>query len=232
MAYGRPTNLLTAVLSGTLAVVLAFTYLTLTRAADRREVAIQVAAVREPVRVVLAKRDISEGRIISKADLKWGSVPRAYLPDDVVRHKKLVLGREALSDIYGGEQISPRRIDRSISRRASVKVRPGRVGLAVGIDEVSGVAGGVRPGDRVDLLVTAEEGGRTSVLYEKIEVLGVGGTYPFSQSEDPESDLYAASSSGTAVVLELTPHQARRVTEATEAGKVRLALRSSTEGVR
>jgi pilus assembly protein CpaB len=232
MAYGRPTNLWTAVVSGALAVVLVFTYLSLTRAADRREVAMQVAAVREPVKVVLAKRDIAKGRIISKGDLKWGAIPLAYLPNDVVQEKALVVGREALSDIYGGEQISPRRVAGAASQRASTVIRPGRVGLAVAVDEVSGVAGAVRPGDRVDILVTAEDSRRTNALYEEVEVLGVGGTYPFSQGEVLESDAYVTSPAGTTIVLELTPHQAQRVAEATEAGEVRLALRSSAGGGR
>lgn len=193
--------------------------------------ALQVAALSKPRRVVVAAETLNEGSRITHSDLRVKMIPRAFLPDDYLRDSRTIIGREVRADIFKEEPIARSRVAGSPSRRASTMIASGRVGLAVAVDDVSGVGGGVRPDDLVDVLVTDEEIGKTNLLYQNVRVVGVGGTYPFGP--DPggsDDDLGVGPAAGApAIILELTPGQAKRVTEASESGSVRLALRAAVK---
>lgn len=201
-----------------------------TRAADRRALAYQLAAARNPVPVVVALRNIAPGALINQEDVGYKEMPQAYVAAGFIGRKARVIGREAVSEIFAGEVVLAARVTGAMSRRAASVIKVGRVALAVGTDEIAGVAGGVRAGDRVEVFVTDEENGRTALFLNDARVLGIGGIYPFSPREpavhgdDVPSQTTVA---GTTVVLELTPAQAGKLTQATETGKVRLALKGA-----
>ena len=210
--------------------LMVFAFLLSTRAADRKALAYQLASARNPTPVVFAARNLSKGTLIEQEDVTYREVPVAYLAAGVIKKKSLVVGREAVSEIFAGEAILSQRISGNVSRRASTSIRAGRVGFAVGTDEITGVAGAIRAGDRVDVLVTEEEGGETRLFLANARVLGIGGVYPFTSRDNKGETQEAAGLSatdGTTVVLELTPSQAGRLTQASEAGKVRLVLRAA-----
>lgn len=177
----------------------------------------------------MATRNLIRGTMIGPSDVRTASAPRAFLVSGYVGRKELVVGREAVSDIFAGEAVSSRRISGGVSRRASLGIKAGKVALAVGADEIAGVSGAVRAGDKVDILSTDSEGGLTELLFERVPVLGLGGVYPFSpdsDSEEEKRDMSSTTAPGATVILELTPDQAGKVTQASENGKLRLALRS------
>ena len=218
-----------AIVTGILAAVLAFTFLTTARSLDRRQLNYRLAGLTDKVAVVVATRNLMRGTLIGSSDVKTASAPRAFLVSGYVGRKELVVGRETVSDIFAGEAVSSKRISGRVSRRASLGIRTGRVALAVGIDEIAGVSGAVRAGDKVDIFSTDGDGGFTDLLFERVPVIGVGGVYPFSPDNAPSQgskDLSTVTLPGTTVVLELTPDQAGKVTQASENGKLRLALRS------
>lgn len=215
-----------SIVSGVLAVFLAFVYLSLSSAADNQRLAKEISSLRNPISVVVATRDIGRGTRLTKKDLQIVKVPKAYLKAGFIKNKDQVIGKEVLTEIYGSEVIIPKRISGNQSARASLGIRLGRVAVAVGIDEISGVAGGIRPGDRVDVFITDEEDGRTSLIYKNITVIGIGGVYPYSLTDNSENtrDSGERYSSSMNVVLELTRSAARKLTEASENGKLKLAL--------
>ncbi len=143
-----------SIVSGVLAVFLAFVYLSLSSAADNQRLAKEISSLRNPISVVVATRDIGRGTRLTKKDLQIVKVPKAYLKAGFIKNKDQVIGKEVLTEIYGSEVIIPKRISGNQSTRASLGIRLGRVAVAVGIDEISGVAGGIRPGDRVDVFIT------------------------------------------------------------------------------
>ncbi len=230
MAKNRLSHRAIAGVAALTAGLLIFTFLAVTRAADRRALKYKLAAMENAVSVVYARRNLPKGTLIRSEDVDYQRVPPAYVAPGYAGKKSAVVGREAVSDILAGEPILSPRISGAVSRRASTMIKAGRVALAVGTDEITGVAGAIRAGDHVDVLVTDEERSATRLFLANAQVLGIGGVYPFSRREESreagdQSGL--TSSVETTVILELTPSQAGRLTQASEAGKIRLVLRAA-----
>jgi len=83
----------------------------------------------------------------------------------------------------------------------------------------------LRPGDRVDVLLT--QGGKDSVgstitLLQNLVVLAVGGST--IRGEDAESSKFAR---GSSVTVSVTVQQAQVLTQARERGRLTLSLRSA-----
>jgi pilus assembly protein CpaB len=205
----------------------AFTYLSTMRAADKRQAETELAAVTQTVRAIVSTRDLPRGTRISKNDIKQLESVQAYLPNDVILNSNQAIGHETVADIFAGEPLVSRRLSGHKANRASSMIRSGRLALAVGVDEVAGVAGGIRPGDWVDVFVSEAEGGRTRRLFRGVRVLGIAGRYPFTEVDEIKDGMTEPElNAGAAVVLELRPSEASELTAASQNGDIRLALRA------
>jgi pilus assembly protein CpaB len=95
----------------------------------------------------------------------------------------------------------------------------------VRVDDVRGVAGFIRPGDFVDIVLIAEEGAArrenySEVLLQHVKVLAV---------DQLASESQEKPSIAKAVTLEVTPVQAQKILLASNIGKLSLILRRSAE---
>lgn len=111
----------------------------------------------------------------------------------------------------------------------SAVLYPGMRAVSVGVNLVSGNAGFIFPGDRVDLLLThqvSDEEGQhnfaTETFIEDIRVLAID-----QKVSNPERQAFIAKT----VTLEVTPKQAEEVLVAEEIGKISLILRSIGKGI-
>lgn len=109
--------------------------------------------------VVVATNFVSAGTALMSGDYKIVKWPRDYLPVGTYFTKKDDLtGRIAKSDLIPGEPIYKSRLagDKSIGG-LPVLIPPGMRAITVGVTEVKGVAGFIKPGTYVDLLVTFDQ---------------------------------------------------------------------------
>lgn len=204
--------------------LLSFTFLAMTRAAEKQRFEVELASATRLVKVVVATRDLPEGTLIEQEDVESVRAVEAHLPDDIVFDIGSVVGKEITADVYVGEPFHSKRLTAERTSRAASLVSAGMVAIAVGVDDVTGVAGGIRPGDRVDVLVIERESERARRLLSDVRVLGTNVSGYFAPEADEEAALSQARGV-TAVVLELTPSDAVRLADAAEYGPVRLALR-------
>jgi pilus assembly protein CpaB len=111
-------------------------------------------------------------------------------------------------------------------------LKPGMRAVSVAIDDVSGNAGLIEPGDYVDLLLTQQMSNRTDepalavsseTIVQHVRVLAVG-----SVIQRPKADGNAPDSGNRArtVTLEVSPERAEVVSVAARLGSLSLALRS------
>jgi pilus assembly protein CpaB len=147
-----------------------------------------------------------------------------------------VEGRVALSPIASGEPIL-------FNKLAPVGTAAGLSGLmsedkrafTVRVDDVSGVAGFIHPGDKVDVLADMKmrgvEESFSKTILQNIKVLSIGQTW-----EQRGGDAKPAVVN--TVTLELSPQQSELLNLASNEGKIRLVLRGrrneaivQTEGV-
>jgi len=190
-------------------------------------------------RVRIASADLPAGLLLRDADLGWKDMPAAQVPAHAVVdgarggvELKGSLLRHAVpagAPIVADEVILP-----GATGFLAATLHPGLRAVSVAIDDVSGNAGLIEPGDYVDLLLTQQMGNRaltpdesvsSETVVQHVRVLAVG-----SEIRRPKDDRSASPSEfgnrARTVTLEVTPHMAEVVSVAARLGSLSLALRS------
>jgi pilus assembly protein CpaB len=173
--------------------------------------------------VVVADLDIAPGTALSSRMLQTNQWPRDIVPSKAVRSPKEVEGRVVLVPISRGEPILHSKLaPEGTAAGLGGLLDPNKLAVTVRVDDVSGVAGFINPGDRVDLLVdiTAGESKEhfSKILLQNLKVLSKGQIWDQTTEKKPQVV--------TTVTLEVTPEEAEIINLATNQGKIRLALRN------
>lgn len=145
------------------------------------------------VEVIKAAADISAGRPLSEDKVTTEEVPEKFLPPNPITKDEFDVysGTPVSSNIEEGAMILAS--DFEVGERSSNlsgRVPPGERAMSIPVDEISGVSGLLRPGDRVDILgtfpvsdeeeVVPEAGGEestgyvTMTLLQNVTLLAVG----------------------------------------------------------
>jgi pilus assembly protein CpaB len=183
------------------------------------------------VTVVAAKSTIAPRTKLTRDLVYVREMPEEAVHPKAVRDADSVVGLIAKYEILEGEPIILDRLYGEGERIGLVSSVPGHMrAVTVPVDEVVGVAGFVKPGDKVDIIVTASGVGQTGdvafTVLEDIEVLAV--------AQETEDKSQGKAKVSTSVTLAVKPSEAERLTLAEKIGKLRLALRpmfaSATKG--
>jgi pilus assembly protein CpaB len=188
----------------------------------------------EKVRVSAA--DLPQGLLLRDEDIKWKDVPVKALPPGAI-----VSGAPGSVELKGALLRHPMTGDTVIV--ADDVILPGAPGflaatlkpemraVSVAVDDVSGNAGLIQPGDYVDLLLTQQMERKTDspdlavsseTVVEHVRVLASG-----SDINRPKSgDATDHNERVRTVTLEVTPHMGEVVAVAARLGSLSLALRS------
>ena len=186
-------------------------------------------AVKDTVPVIVAKVDIPLKTKVTAEMLQIQNVPSEYLQPGAIRDNKLVVGVIAREHIIAGEQITSRRllVEGKMAGLPGV-IPPGKRAMSVAVTEVTGVAGLIKPGDRVDVIANFDQGtvGDTlgDVVLQNVEVLAVNRELDANakdQNAKDKKDLVKTATVTLAVDAPLVHHLA----VADDRGKIRLALR-------
>jgi|UniRef100_A0A7C3V7J7 pilus assembly protein CpaB len=180
--------------------------------------------VRPMDQVVVAEVDIAPGTALEARMLKTAAWPRDIVPPKALRSPKDVEGRVVQVPIARGEPILLTKLaPEGTAAGLGGLLDPNKLAVTVRVDDVSGVAGFINPGDRVDLLVEmpAPEGKGehfSKILLQNLKVLSKGQIWDQTAEKKPQVV--------NTVTLEVTPEEAEIVNLATNQGKIRLALRN------
>ena len=190
-----------------------------------------VPATTTTVTVVAAKSAIPPRTKLTQDLIYVKEIPEEAAHPKVVRDMASIVGSITKHEILAGEQIITDRLYQEDERIGLVTSVPRDMrAVTVPVDEVVGVAGFVKPGDKVDLIVTASGVGQTGdvafTVLEDIEVLAV--------AQETEDKTQGKARVSTSVTLAVKPSEAERLALAEKIGKLRLALRpmfaSATKG--
>ena len=183
--------------------------------------------------VLVAKMNIPNRTRIAAEMVQEQRVPREYIQPGAVRELPKAVGTMTREEIVAGEQVLERRLLLPGAKSGfSWVIPPGKRALTVAANEVTGVAGLLKAGDYVDVLVTVEAqtggGSVTQMAMQNIAVLSVNrdslaGADNESLAKETAKDL--ARNKLTSITLAVSPDDAARITLAEEKGKVRFALR-------
>ena len=180
------------------------------------------------VKVLVAKQALGYGTTLQRGNLQWVEWPAAAVPPGAFTSVDDLLGTEGerrivLRSIEPGEPILRGKITKfGESPRMSMNLNPGMRAVSIKIDAVSGVAGFVAAGDRVDILLTRTQQGQlvSSVILQDITIIAV------DQSANSET---IRARLGSTVTVEVNTVQAQKLALARQLGKLSLTLRGIGE---
>ena len=169
-------------------------------------------------------RDLPVGAIIHKSDLKQVTVASKDLPKGALTDEKMVVDRVVLYPFSANQPL----ISSSLSRIGSPEGIPatipeGHRAVSVQINDVSGVAGLILPGSRVDVLFTRPgtmSEAISSTILQNVRVLAMGKMTQAGQTIDPKAPKVPVAT------LVVTPEQAKVLELAKNQGRISLSLRN------
>lgn len=197
--------------------------------------AAQAAAVPK-VQITVAARDLPAGAIIQSGDIDWKAWPDQGLDGDYIVQRNgegadqidQFMGTVVRRAIGAGEPITRAKVfRREDAGFLAGALAPGKRAIAIKINAVTGTAGFVLPGDRVDVILSQQIRSRNggipmraseTILYN-VRVLAI---------DQNVNDLDVNAQIGQTATLEVTPKQAEMIAVARDMGGLSLVLRSLT----
>ena len=176
------------------------------------------------LKVVVATHDMPVGTLVRTSDIKLVNYPEKDVPKGVVFDAKLATGRVLLVPLNLNEPVLAAKLSQptSVEGVASV-IEAGYRAVSVSITDVSGVAGLIQPGSKVDVLFTRPGSmaeATTSTILQNVKVLSTGKTVQVGQAVDPKAPK------SPVVTLVLRPEEIQKLELAKNEGKISLSLRN------
>lgn len=213
-----------AVLIGLVAVFLANSYFSGVEQQQER-----FAEEQQLSRIVVASQDVSFGTPLNAQNLRLANWPSASVPTGAFTSLAAATrgGRVALRPIVVGEPVLASKVSGADGRAVlSANLPVGKLAYSIPISDVAGVGGFVRPGDKVDVLLTRKIPGEgadnstdkmTDVIITGVPVLGI------DQVADEKN---TKATVGKTATLEVDTLGAQKLALATQLGSLSLALRN------
>ncbi len=193
--------------------------------------------VSESLPVVVAVREVGTAVTLTGAQVALRPWPKDSRPAGSFAGVEAVLGRVTRYPLAPGEPVLEPKLAPKGARGGLTALLPSsKRAMTVKVDEASGVAGFLSPGNRVDVVVTVNRGAFSKdpfakLVLENLMVLGTGQKIEKPEGEKPQ--IFPT------VTLEVTPEEGERLALATQEGHIVLILRSqedkdpaATQGVR
>jgi pilus assembly protein CpaB len=189
--------------------------------------------VEESVPVAVAVADLPWGTKLSREMIKLvpffeQSLPEGYFPDVSPLEGRVVIIPLRQNEAIIESKLAPTSIT---TGGISAIVKPGKRALAVKGDKVIGLSGFIRPGDRVDVLVTLTDPRYrrqrqvTKIVLEDVLVLATG-----TQMENSGKKGKGGETSPVDVyTLQVTPEEGEKLALAATQGRLGFALRNATD---
>ncbi len=210
-------SLTLAMTAGGLAAVLAWGYFSSQERALRN--------LSAPAPALVAVTYLAAGARVDAASIEVRQIPRAFIQPGALREAKEAEGQVAVAPIAPGEQILANKLA-TTGVALALAVPPGKRAIAIAVDAAGGVAGLLKPGDLVDVLVTADEGGapRTFALMQAAPVLAVGRSFTAKPEVADAGGLLTPPAD--TVTLAASPYEAAQLAHLELVARLKLALRA------
>ena len=189
----------------------------------------------QTIRVLAAKKALHYGDRLDLAmaeeRLRWVTWPKDAVPDGAFTTGEELLGperaeiRTVLRTIEPGELVLKSKVTGfGETVRVASQVTEGKRAFTIPINAVSGVAGLVAPGDRVDILLTRSIDSDlvTSIILQNVLVIAT------DQMSNAETSSARVARTAT---VEVQPAEASKLALAQQVGKLSLSLRGMHEAV-
>ncbi|MDT7041001.1 Flp pilus assembly protein CpaB [Candidatus Nitronereus thalassa] len=175
--------------------------------------------------IVVASADLPWGTPLTKEMVRVVNYPAEHLPEGRFENIDMLPGRVVLTHLKRNEPILESKLAPLDIKNGGVGgvLHPGMRAMAVRVNEVVGVSGFLKPGDRVDIMVTLQNRGKrekiTKTVLENTLILAAGTQM---ERKGPGEKPRAVK----VITFEVSLEEAEKLALASTEGKLRLALRS------
>jgi pilus assembly protein CpaB len=128
-------------------------------------------------KVAVAADDLSIGHVLTAEDMLIKSFPKELMPSDVISDPTSVVGKTMLASRSKGDIMRMSTIG-----EGAISLQPDERAVAITVDNASGLAGLLRPGDKVGINAVisvksiGNEGTYSKAAIENLPVIYLGGT--------------------------------------------------------
>lgn len=177
--------------------------------------------------IAVASADVPWGTPLTEEFIRVVAYPEDGLPVGHFKKVEDLKGRVVLANLKKNEPIMESKlapIDVTTGGVSAV-MDPQKRAMAVKVNEVVGLPGFIKPGDRVDVMVTLTRPGQqkdpqiTKVVLENMLVLATGTQMERTNNEEEPKAVKV-------ITLEVSIEEAEKLAMASNGGQIRLALRS------
>jgi pilus assembly protein CpaB len=161
--------------------------------------------------------------IIDKSMAVRTEIPKRYVVVDAVQALEDHKDQMTVVNLSPGDQVTQGKLRPASESDVIYKLAPDKIALAVPVDEITGVGGTIRTGDRVVVVATMEPGpggaDLSRILMSGIEVLAA--------HNDGDKSSIGSNNVKKTITLAVSPDEAEKLVFAQETGRVWLGLTSS-----
>ena len=209
-------------------------YAALTELREEESMNMIVPAVESPKEtetktVVVAKTNIQAQTPLRSEMLELKEVPEDIIPANAVFDEKEVLNRSTKVAIFEGDFITPQKVFGDDETSGFVGMIPTDCrAVSVSVNDVTGVAGFAKPGDRVDVVLVekSDDSATSSILLQDVLLLSINGDMGVKSSSDENVDpATQAINNPTIATLALKPNEVLQLISASKIGSIYLMLR-------
>jgi pilus assembly protein CpaB len=182
--------------------------------------------------VAIAKFDIPRGSTITAEMISTAKLNSATLPQGTFKAEEVsaLVGRVAIVDVIQNEAVLQAKLAAlDATRGVAALIDPTKRAMAVRVDDEVGVAGFIKPNDRVDVFVTVdvEQNDETNEQAKTWTKLVLANTLVLATgTELVKTGKDEQATPVTVITLEVTPEEAEKLALSSARGKFKLALRS------
>ena len=179
------------------------------------------------VQVLVSNADLSWGTKLSPEMMQLQEFPSGAIPEGHFTSLEAIKDRVLLIDLKRSELLLESKLAPlgTTSGGVAAVTDIDKRAMSVKVDDVIGVAGFIKPGDRVDVMVTIEpDGGKqtnmmSKMILENVKVLATG-TQMERKGKDEEPKPVQV------ITVEVNVEEAEKLALASTQGRLRLALRN------
>jgi pilus assembly protein CpaB len=188
----------------------------------KRQANVPVAQEKTSI-VVVAKTKVGPASSLTAGELKTEVWHQPKPPNGSFSNVREVVGRVTASSLAPGELVLKGKLaPKGTIPGITALLSPDKRAMTVRVDEASGVAGFLVPGDRVDVVAIVDKGiyGKdpiSKILLQNLKVLGTGQKMEARPGDKPHVV--------PTVTVEVSPAQGERLALATQTGRISLVLR-------
>jgi pilus assembly protein CpaB len=184
----------------------------------------QLEKTEEMASVVVPKRKLLRGEIVSPQDLALREMPIQYVDSNSVNgaNYETAVGQRVSYDVDEGRPLLWAHLEGGLTPTFSGKVPSGMRAITVAVDEINSFSGFLQPKDRVDLLLTHGSGENSSTypLIQNLDVMATGVKTVVDKTGQSAPKTFRT------ITVKVTDEEAKKITLAYEVGKLTAMLRN------